>query len=72
MQCPGPDSPLLLASRLEASRVFHPSPNEPLLGGSWVVISRVISKVTMLMTPVRALITPVITTHEPPSTVVWG
>ena len=40
----------------------------PLLGGSWVVISRVISRVTLVMTYIRGLIAPLITTHEPPST----
>ena len=35
-----------------------------LLGGSWVVISGVISRVTI---HVRGLITLLITTHEPPS-----
>ena len=39
-----------------------------LLGGSWEVISGVIIKVTMVITPIRGLITPLITTHEPPST----
>ena len=34
-----------------------------LLGGSWVVLSRV----TMLITHIRGLITPPITTPEPPS-----
>ena len=38
-----------------------------LLGGSWVVISRVISRVAILITHIRGLITPLITTHEPPS-----
>ena len=38
-----------------------------LLGGSWVVISRVISRVTILITHIRGLITPLITAHEPPS-----
>ena len=33
-----------------------------LLGGSWVVISRVISRVTILITHNRGLITPLITT----------
>ena len=37
------------------------------LGGSWVVISRVISRVTILVTHIRGLITPLITTPEPPS-----
>ena len=34
---------------------------------SWVVISGVISRVTILMTHIRGLITPLMTTHEPPS-----
>ena len=34
-----------------------------LLGGSWVVIIGVISRVTI---HIRGLITPLITTHEPP------
>ena len=37
------------------------------LGGSWVVISRVISRVTILITHIRGLITPHITTPEPPT-----
>ena len=35
-------------------------------GGSWVVISRVISRLTVLITQIRGLLTPLITTHEPP------
>ena len=38
-----------------------------ILGGSWVVISGVISMVTTVLTPIRGLITLLITTHEPPS-----
>ena len=38
------------------------------LGGSLVVISGVISRVTIVISPIRGLITPLITTHEPPST----
>ena len=38
-----------------------------ILGGSWVVISGVISRVTVLITHIRGHITPLITTHEPPS-----
>ena len=38
-----------------------------LLGGSWVVINRVISRVTIVITHIRGLITPSITTHERPS-----
>ena len=37
-----------------------------LLGGSWVVISRVITRVTTLITLIRGLIPPLVTTHEPP------
>ena len=39
-----------------------------ILGGTWVVIiiSGVISKVTILITHIRGLITLLITTHEPP------
>ena len=40
---------------------------ECILGGLWVVISRVISRVTILITHIRGLRTPVITTHEPAS-----
>ena len=35
-----------------------------LLGGSWVVISRVISRVTILITHIKGLITLLISTHE--------
>ena len=34
---------------------------------SWVVISGVISRVTIVVTHIGELITPFITTHEPPS-----
>ena len=37
---------------------------DALLGGSWVVISRVMSPLIGIVT---LLITPLITTHEPPS-----
>ena len=40
---------------------------QALLGGSWGVISGVISKVTIVITHIMGLITPLITTHEPPS-----
>ena len=36
-------------------------------GGSWVVISGVICRVSVVTTHVRGLITILITTHEPPS-----
>ena len=38
-----------------------------LLGGSWVVISGVISRVTMHITHIRGLIALLISTHEPTS-----
>ena len=38
-----------------------------LLGGSWVVISGIISGVTINITHITGLVTPLITTHEPPS-----
>ena len=41
---------------------------QALLGGSWVVISGVISRVTVIIIHKRRLIIPLITTHEPPST----
>ena len=34
-------------------------------GGSWVVLSGVISRVTILITHIRGLISLLITTHEP-------
>ena len=39
-----------------------------ILGGSWLAISRVVSRVTIVITYIRRLTTPLITTHEPPST----
>ena len=46
---------------------MSPQSREP-LGGSWVLLSRVISRVTIHITHIRGLVTPPITTHEPPST----
>ena len=44
-----------------------------ILGGSCVVISEVIiSKVTILVTLIAGLLTPLRTTHEPPSTGITG
>ena len=40
-----------------------------LLGGPWVVICVVISRVTITITHIRGLITLLITNHETPSTV---
>ena len=54
---------LLLLQRHRVGSEFDHS----ILGGSWVVISRVISRVTILISHIRGLITPLLTTHEPPS-----
>ena len=43
------------------------APWKPYLEVPWVVISRVIGRVAVVMTYIRGLITPFITTHEPPS-----
>ena len=40
-----------------------------MLGGSWVVISEAISPLIWVITMVTLLLTPLITTHEPPSRV---
>ena len=37
------------------------------LGGSWLGLSRVISRITIVITYIKGLITPLITSHEPPS-----
>ena len=37
------------------------------IGGSWVVISGVISRATTSLTHIRGLITQLMTTHKPPS-----
>ena len=47
--------------------LYHQQQELELLGGSWVVVSRVISRVAIVITYIRGLITPLITTHEPPS-----
>ena len=51
-------------------RLFFP---RQILGGSWVVINGAvingaISRVTILISRIRGLTTPLLTTHEPPST----
>ena len=38
-----------------------------LLGGSWVVICGIISRVSIVISHIRGLVTPLTTTHEPPS-----
>ena len=56
-----------------AYRILNMHPKKELLcsrlGGSWILRSRVISRVTILITHIRGLITPLVTTHdhEPPS-----
>ena len=57
-------------------RILHPESRlgefgivySSLLEGSWVVISGVISRATIIITPIMELIRPLITIHEPPST----
>ena len=44
------------------------NPEHHLLGGSWVVITGALSKVTILITHIIRLITSLITTHELPPT----
>ena len=46
---------------------MNPAFSQTVLGGSWVVISGVISRATIVITQIRGLITPLITAHEPPS-----
>ena len=38
-----------------------------LFGGSWVAINGVLSRVAILVSDIRGLLTPLVTTHEPPS-----
>ena len=57
----------LLGFRAPVRRFGVPFQGLGVLGGSWVVISRVISRVTILITHIRGLMTLLITTHEPPS-----
>ena len=44
---------------------LSPAEGTAILGGSWVVISGVISRVTIVITQIRGLITPLITTPKP-------
>ena len=53
---------------LDPQQVLVRGIKERLLGGSWVVISRVTSPLIWIVTTVTLLVTPLITTHEPPST----
>ena len=60
----------LVANRKTLLSFFGTACNSSvLLGGSWVVISGVISRVAVLITHNGGLIAPLITTHEPPSQV---
>ena len=38
-----------------------------LLGGSWDLVSKVINKVTILISPIKVLITLLTKSHDPPS-----
>ena len=40
--------------------VLHKGSQDSILGGSWVVISGVISRITMVITYIRGLITPLL------------
>ena len=40
-----------------------------LSGGAWVVISGLICRVTIVLSPLKGLMTPLLATHEPPSTI---
>ena len=51
--------------------LFEVARKKGLLGGSWVVISGVISPLIRVITTVTLLITPLITTHELPSTIYY-
>ena len=51
---------------------IHPKDLSSLLGGSWVVVSGVISLLIWVIAIVTLLITSLITTHEPPSIVSTG
>ena len=68
--------PLCLASGSSFRRVFKCGEFWKLLGGSWVVINGVISPLIGVIVIVMLLITPLIVTHEPPSSTlefkVWG
>ena len=48
--------------------MFFGGSRSSVLGGSWVVISRVISPLIWVISIVILLLTLLITTHEPPST----
>ena len=69
-EIPGPsgrDVAGYFAVRAHGKRLRIPVRTRSILGGSWVVISRVISRVTILITHIKGLITLLITTPEPPS-----
>ena len=46
---------------------MRPSDLSSLLRGSWDLVTRVIIKVTTLITPLRVLITLLTKSHDPPS-----
>ena len=51
----------------EHDHVVRQAPDRCLLGGSWVVINGVISPLIRVIIRVTSFITPLITSHEPPS-----
>ena len=68
LQGKGVQSNVGTTARCETLSPWHSALRSALLGGPWVVISGVISRVTILITHISGLITPLPTTHEPPST----
>ena len=61
---------LSCVQKLSHEEALDPKP-QTLLGGSWVVISGVISPLIWVINIVTLLITPPITTHEPPSMLIF-
>ena len=60
-----------MSLRSVPKRALAASSAMDLLGGSWVVLSRVIRRITIVITHINELklVTPLISIHEPPSTV---
>ena len=58
------------AERYQNSKFEAPTLNPsaaPLHGGSWDFVTRVINSVTILITPIRVLMTSCTKSHDPPS-----
>ena len=64
------DKALQVKARLKLASIQQcrfPSSSSRILEGSWLVISGVISRITIIIAPIRGLIIPLITSREPPS-----